>query len=354
MIITDKEEFTCNECQQTKLGTKKPFTDGHREEKRFLERVHFDIMGPISPIAESGANYVSHHVDAYSGLIWARIGRNIRSSNLETFQAFHQSVGIPETYRMDNAAENTAHSIRQLARENRIRLEFTAPHTPQQNTIVEASFRTITQDVQALLLWSRLPKTYWEHAWRYAIFVRNRAVHALKELTRLELATGDLIWEVFVALDVWHGFTFQKHSARSWMNALFLEFILDLHPIVLHTKSSYPTEESSHHDPWHSRRTNQLDFSSLHHPHPRHHLISKYLLLHHLHHHHLLRPGSLRDRTKHIGTRLAFIRTHLKEYTIQLQHIPRQCQIADMLAKYPPPHEFISLRDSFMSFAPIS
>jgi len=461
MVITDKDvEVTCSECKQTKLGTKKPFNPGHKEEERFLQRVHVDIMGPIKPIAESGANYISHHVDAFSGLIYARIGKNIRSRNLQTFEAFHQSVGIPEIYRLDNSTENRSKAIWN----RRFTEAFNNSNMQQSNidptffynsdrlsaiqvddTLSSATSRQHLDQLASALRNDGLTVTIDYEPTNFCgmqvfrdqggitIYARNKIDQLIKKFnidstlripysdrrklqaenektqaTKEEVALyrsiiGSLIWISTVRPDILFS-TIEcsrfcsNPQKQHWEYVRNILRYLNATPCLgIHFSTGSILRLIAYSDStWADDVDNRLSTSGI--------LIllaggpivaksvrqksaalssmeaeimaitdtiKEIIFIHDLLSETsiklesttirtdsesavkaIFRPGSLRDRTKHIGTRLAFIRYHLRKYHIQLHHICRAGQIADMMAKYPPPHEFLAQRDSFMRTAP--
>ena len=51
-------------------------------------------------------------------------------------------------------------------------MEFTTPHTPEENGMAKRLNRTIIQMARAMLHWAELPKTFWEAA-KTANYLRN-------------------------------------------------------------------------------------------------------------------------------------------------------------------------------------
>ena len=76
--------------------------------------------------------------------------------------------------RVDNAKEYTEGNFRQYLRQEGIRLETTAPHSPAQNGVAERLNRTLVEHARAMLLEKQLPYHLWEEAIAYATYIKNR------------------------------------------------------------------------------------------------------------------------------------------------------------------------------------
>jgi len=189
-ISDNNQDFTCEPCEATKLGTKQPFKHTESKDTTPNHRIHIDFMGPLNPPGPNGENYIFHIVDQSSQFIFCRIGKNTRSQVKDLLQDYFRTFGKPNVIRMDNAPEFTSKQFSKFLLDNGIKAEYTAFHTPQQNSSVETSFSYIKQDALAILKWSRLPKQYWTYAWMHAIYVRNRMVARGRSKTRFEIFTG--------------------------------------------------------------------------------------------------------------------------------------------------------------------
>ncbi len=58
--------------------------------------------------------------------------------------------------------------------QNCITWSFSSPYTPEENGIVERSFRTIKERALALLTLSNLPSSFWEFACKMAVHIQNK------------------------------------------------------------------------------------------------------------------------------------------------------------------------------------
>ena len=61
----------------------------------------------------------------------------------------------------------------ELIRPDGIRAEPTTPYTPEQNGVAERYNRTIVQMIRSMLVWAKLPHSFWGEAAMTANYLRN-------------------------------------------------------------------------------------------------------------------------------------------------------------------------------------
>ena len=83
--------------------------------------------------------------------------------------------------RCDNAGEHMS-SLKDLCRRHGIQLEYTAPHTPQQNGVVERAFATDTRRLYAMMIQSRLNKSICNKLWPMGIKMLERITNTSPNL----------------------------------------------------------------------------------------------------------------------------------------------------------------------------
>ena len=71
----------------------------------------------------------------------------------------HKDMDVKvKTIRCDNSGENRKlQALMNLEETLKIKFEFTAPYTPQQNCKIERKFQTLYGKIRAMLNWARLP-----------------------------------------------------------------------------------------------------------------------------------------------------------------------------------------------------
>ena len=79
-----------------------------------------------------------------------------------------------------------SNDIKQLCRRKGVRLEFSAPYTPQENGKVERNWGTITPMARCLLEQSGLEKEYWPYALNMASEIKNCCFHSGFQKTPFE------------------------------------------------------------------------------------------------------------------------------------------------------------------------
>ena len=92
----------------------------------------------------------------------------------EYFAEVDRQHGIDfiRTFRGDNEFNIT--TLQNFFKEHGIKTEFTVPHNPFQNGRAERFHRSVMDMARAMLIEAKLPNSFWEHAIRYAVYIRNR------------------------------------------------------------------------------------------------------------------------------------------------------------------------------------
>jgi hypothetical protein len=86
---------------------------------------------------------------------------------------FIQECGKPDIVRSDNAKEYTNGAFENLCKQLGIEQEFSAPYTPQQNGVVERSWRTLMNMVRCMIRTSKLKKGLWPFAVKHVQDILN-------------------------------------------------------------------------------------------------------------------------------------------------------------------------------------
>ena len=81
---------------------------------------------------------------------------------------------ILKSLRTDGGCEYTLAAWGEYTRGKGIDHQLTAPYSPQQNGMSERLNRILLEKMRCLLLWSQLPKSYWDVALLHANWLRNR------------------------------------------------------------------------------------------------------------------------------------------------------------------------------------
>ena len=118
-----------------------------------------------------------------------------KSDTLEAFKMFiadTRPYGNIKRVRLDNGGEFISNAFKNYLRENKIKPEFSAPHSPHQNGTAERTWRTLLDMSRCLIIDSKLPKTFWPYAVMYSAHIRNICFNNRTQCTPYETLTGKL------------------------------------------------------------------------------------------------------------------------------------------------------------------
>ena len=140
MKISGDQHGECSICNQGKMCQIRNREPDERA-KMPLEFVHYDLAGPIDPIARGDFKYTLCFVDDFTGIHMIYFLKQ-KSDTFEVTQQFladSAPFGIVKRIRSDNGGEFTSANFRSLLRKNKIKHETCAPYSPHQNGTVERS-----------------------------------------------------------------------------------------------------------------------------------------------------------------------------------------------------------------------
>lgn len=175
----DKNTIICEPCLVGKQ-TRKPFVvrEGKRS-SRVLELVHSDVCGPVSPIGLSGMKYFVTFTDDWSHFVMVFL----MASKDEVFEYFKEYEALVTTkferkihrLRCDNGGEYKSKEFDRFCKEKGIQVEWTVPHTPEQNGVSERLNRSLVERARSMLDDSKADKRFWGQAIQTAAFLLNRS-----------------------------------------------------------------------------------------------------------------------------------------------------------------------------------
>lgn len=191
MKISDYNVTECKICTQGKMTQQRNRTPDRRA-KAPLDMVHCDLSGPVSPVAKDGFNYALSFIDDYSGVMMVYFLKK-KSDTLEASKQFLADVapvGNVKCIRSDNGGEFVGKEFESLLRDNKIKHETCAPHSPHQNGTAERGWLTLFNMARCLLLEANLPKNMWTYAVMASAYIRNRCFNDRLGKTPFEALTG--------------------------------------------------------------------------------------------------------------------------------------------------------------------
>jgi hypothetical protein len=170
------EDEKCEPCGLMKTK-KTPFPkESTRKAVLPMERIHVDLTGPFPydslPIKHRYAIII---VDEFSRYTYLRTIPNKSSyiviSHIKKFCAMKNCY--PKCIRSDRGGEFTSKEFEEFCTDNLIKVERTAPYSPEQNGIAESGFREAYSTARLLLKNSSLNEEFLGYALVHASRIRN-------------------------------------------------------------------------------------------------------------------------------------------------------------------------------------
>lgn len=177
-ITGNLEPFSCETCHKNK-STRIVSHNPVMKAKRPLEKIHSDLAGPITPMSLGGNKYLVTFTDDFSRFSWV-FPCEKKSQCLEIFKGFKKAVENELDQKIaflhcDNGGEYSSKEWNQYARQEGIQLQYTVPHTPEQNGVAERLNRTLFNMARCFVNDStHLIKPLWAELMRTACYIKNR------------------------------------------------------------------------------------------------------------------------------------------------------------------------------------
>jgi len=160
-----------------------------------LQLVHGDLCGPITPPTPSGNRYFLLMVDDYSRYMWVALlpSKDEAASAIKRIQAAAERKTGKKllALRTDRGGEFAAADFVEYCAQLGLRRELTAPHSPQQNGVVERRNQSVVGTARCMLKGKGLPGVFWGEAVSTAVYLLNRSSSkSIGGKTPYELWTG--------------------------------------------------------------------------------------------------------------------------------------------------------------------
>lgn len=155
---------------------KLPFKKGVQiRRNRVGELIHADLCDPMPVDSVGGSKYFLLLKDDYSCYRAVYFLRH-KSDTFERFKKFENAFNNKFEYRIktlkcDNGTEFCNNQFREHLISRGIKLETSAPYTPQQNGRAERDMRTIVECARTMLLAKNLSHRLWAEAVHTAIYI---------------------------------------------------------------------------------------------------------------------------------------------------------------------------------------
>ena len=167
-------EFACETCALSKIA-QRISTTPRDHAKKFLDRVHADIIGPINPVSHSGHKYALILVDCKTRHPYIYCQPNKESQTTQTnLKRFCTDVqGKPKELRIDGGSEFQGVCEAWCAQQG-VKVSLSPPYAHYLNGVVERKIRAIKEMTRCLLNHSRLPAMFWNDAMETAVYLISR------------------------------------------------------------------------------------------------------------------------------------------------------------------------------------
>jgi hypothetical protein len=176
--LKDVTAFSCETCLignfHKQYSRRKPTSPA----TRFLQRVHVDIVGPITPTAEDGAKYWIIYTDEYTRYQWI----DVTDSKCSFTGRFLSFVSSAEAFygckiaiiHIDNDTVIVNRETCEVLRQQGTMFELSTSYGQYQNGVAESSNRLTEYRCRNMTIAApHIPDSMWPYASRYAIELLN-------------------------------------------------------------------------------------------------------------------------------------------------------------------------------------
>lgn len=170
----------CETCMEAKT-TRLPFPkQSLTSTNAVLDLIHSDICGPMQVESMSKKRYVLTLIDDYSRYTEIYFLHN-KSEAIDKIREYVAMVENkfntkPKIFRSDRGGEFTGNEFKQFMYGMGIKLQYTAPYSPQQNGVAERKNRSLIEMARCMLTDADLPKYLWAEAVNTANYIQNRTL----------------------------------------------------------------------------------------------------------------------------------------------------------------------------------
>uniref|UniRef100_A0A6V7M0T8 Integrase catalytic domain-containing protein n=1 Tax=Bracon brevicornis TaxID=1563983 RepID=A0A6V7M0T8_9HYME len=181
----------CSSCIKGKLS-RKPFPkESLSKTTKRLELLHMDLCGPMPTKTVGGRRYLMTIIDDFSRYTFVYLlteksqdERVIRDFIAEMKTQYGEK---PKCFRSDRGGEFMSHDLMQFLAKQGVKVQRTAPYTPEQNGVAERKNRTLVEATRTMLIDAGLADQYWGEAVMTAGYVQNLLPTRVRDKTPFEL-----------------------------------------------------------------------------------------------------------------------------------------------------------------------
>lgn len=183
-------------CGPCKIGKMKrqPFEVHERDENyKPGSRVEMDMQGPFPCVQHNRCRYHLTAVDLATHMAYTYPMPD-KKGVPKAWEQLKRDIPVTITgVRVDGAGDIGRGRMQEIFEQERVDVQKTNPHTPQQIGTVGRVQAVATDDAKAMLAWAQLPDEYFSYAYEYSVKIRNDLLcAALKyKMTPTEAMTGE-------------------------------------------------------------------------------------------------------------------------------------------------------------------
>jgi hypothetical protein len=184
-------------------ATNLPYTKGSRSTvSRPLERVWFDVIGPVPVLGQGGFKYILTLVDEHTGMYFVFPIR--KKSDVETMiqgfvteqerhwkSKFGDAALSPQLVKFcsDGGGENIKNTLALWLNEMGIKHDVGVPYDHSQLGKVERANRTLYEGSEAMRIFAGFPPSYWPYTVRAFCYLKNLVPnHMTKQVAEHDLS----------------------------------------------------------------------------------------------------------------------------------------------------------------------
>ena len=140
--------------------------------------IHSDVWGPAPIIGVQNFRFFVVFFDDCTRMTWVYFLKS-KSEVIDKFIMFYAMIQTQfqkdiQISRSDNGGEFVNTPMKHFLETKGIIHQTTCPHTPEQNGVAERKNRLLLEMTRALLIESRVPKSFWPEALATATYLINR------------------------------------------------------------------------------------------------------------------------------------------------------------------------------------
>ncbi|GJS57559.1 retrovirus-related pol polyprotein from transposon TNT 1-94 [Tanacetum coccineum] len=190
------DQHFCDACKTGKQAQASHKAKNIVSTTRCLELLHMDIFNPSIVRSYGGNRYTLVIVDDYYRYTWTRFLKD-KTEAFDQFKIFSRKIQNQlgcsiVSIRTDHGREfDNEVQFGEFCNTNGITHNFSAPHTPQSNGVVERKNKTLQEMSRTILNEQSLPQKFWCNAVDTSTYILNRIlIRAILGKTPYELLRG--------------------------------------------------------------------------------------------------------------------------------------------------------------------